>query len=269
MSEFRTEGERAQNVAPESSSAKPARSTKSTTRRALTLLAATGVLAGIGQPLVASAAEAQTPAPAPAVQAAPNGDGARNAAFDSMADGLLQNLFGGNSKDEAAKPAAAPKPSPEQQAAKDDAAKRERILDAARKEIGTQETGENCSPYSSQCVSWCALFAMEMWNQGGVDVNNEEFAFTGNVYTTGQEKGTAYGADELSQAKPGDVLLVGSGPSSASSSKHIVIVEEVNGDTVTTIEGNTNDEGSHDGDGVYRKQHELSSDEFYGGVSPW
>lgn len=269
MSEFRTEGERALNAAPESSSAKPARNTPSTVRRTVTLLAATGVLASIGQPLVAGAAEAQAPAPAPAVQAAPNGDGARSAAFDSMADGLLQNLFGGGNKDESAKPAAAPKQNPEQQAAQDDAAKRERILDAARKEIGTQESGENCSPYSSQCVSWCALFAMEMWSQGGVDVNNEEYAFTGNVFTTGQQKGTAYGADQLSQAKPGDVLLVGSSPSSASTSEHIVIVEEVNGNTVTTIEGNTNGEGSYDGDGVYRKQHELSADKFYGGVSPW
>lgn len=268
MSEFRTEGERALNAAPESSSAKPARNTKSAVRRTVTLLAATGVLAGIGQPLVAGAAEAQTPAPTTAVQAASNVDGVRSAAFDSLADGLLSNLLGGQGKEEPKKQAP-PKPSPEQQAAKDDAAKRERILDAARKEIGTQESGENCSPYSSQCVSWCALFAMEMWNQGGVDVDNEEYAFTGNVFTTGQQKGTAYGADQLSQAKPGDVLLVGSGPSSASSSEHIVIVEEVNGNTVTTIEGNTNGEGSYDGDGVYRKQHELSADKFYGGVSPW
>ncbi|WP_433870147.1 CHAP domain-containing protein [Saccharopolyspora sp. CA-218241] len=161
-------------------------------------------------------------------------------------------------------------PDPAQQAAEAKQAQRERILQAARAEIGTKETGDNCSKYSEQCVVWCSLFAMEMWQQAGVDVDNEKMAFTGNVYTTGEQKGTAYGSDQLSQAQPGDVLLFGTSPNSASSSTHIAIVEKVNGDgTVTTIEGNTNGEGSNDGDGVYRKQRDLSADTFYGGVSPW
>lgn len=142
---------------------------------------------------------------------------------------------------------------------------RKKIIEAAQPEIGTKETGENCQPYSPQCASWCALFAMKMWQQAGVDVNPEQFAFTGNVFTTGQDKGTAFGKEQLHEAKPGDVLLVGSGPSSSQSSKHIVLVESVQGDKITTIEGNS----GPNSDQVAHKEHALSADTFYGGVHPW
>ncbi len=142
----------------------------------------------------------------------------------------------------------------------------DRIISAASPEIGTTESGgNNCQKYSGQCVSWCALFAMSMWQDAGVDVDPEQFAFTGNVFEKGQEKGTAYGADKLDQAKRGDVLLFGTSPSSPSTSKHIGVVEKVEGNQVTTIEGNTGDNT----DSVERKTHELSSETFYGGVSPW
>lgn len=39
---------------------------------------------------------------------------------------------------------------------------------------------------------------------------------------------------------------------------HIGIVESVSGKTLNTIEGNTNDAGSREGDGVYRKQRAIS-----------
>lgn len=141
----------------------------------------------------------------------------------------------------------------------------EKIITAARAELGTEETGDNCQKYSDQCVAWCALFAMSTWEKAGVDVENEEFAFTGDVYTTGQAKGKAYGGEQLSEARPGDVLLFGTGPATPSSSKHIGVVEKVEGDTVTLIEGNTGDNP----DRVMRKEHKLSPDTFYGGVHPW
>ncbi|MHA6799332.1 CHAP domain-containing protein [Bounagaea algeriensis] len=139
---------------------------------------------------------------------------------------------------------------------------RKRIVDNARAEIGTQESGDNVNPYSPQSVSWCALFTSQMWEDAGVDIDSEQYAFTGDLYNDGQQHGTAYGADQLQQAKPGDVLLFGSGPSSPSTSKHIGIVESVDGNTVTTIEGNADDS-------VMRKQHQLTPDTFYGGVAPW
>lgn len=167
-------------------------------------------------------------------------------------------------------PAQAPAPAapaaPKPEAKQATSTVQDRIVDAARAELGTMETGgENCQKYSDQCVAWCALFATSMWESAGVDVENEDFAFTGNVYTTGQEKGTAYDSESLDQAKPGDVLLFGTGPSSPSTSSHIGVVEKVEGNTVTLIEGNAGDNT----DSVVRKQHELSDATFYGGVHPW
>ncbi|WP_017975503.1 CHAP domain-containing protein [Actinopolyspora halophila] len=142
---------------------------------------------------------------------------------------------------------------------------REEIVTAARSELGTAETGEGCHEYSEQCVPWCALFAMSAWERAGVDVENEQFAFTGDVYTTGQTKGTAYGSAQLETTSPGDVLLFGTGPQTPDSSRHIGVVEKLQGEKVTLIEGNTGDNP----DRVMRKTHKLSENTFYGGVRPW
>lgn len=139
------------------------------------------------------------------------------------------------------------------------------IITAARGELGTREAGDNCQKYSSQCVAWCALFATSMWGQAGVDVNSDKFAFTGDLYTTGKAKGTAYAGTQLQQARPGDALLFGTGPQSPTTSKHVGVVEKVQGNTVTLIEGNTGDNP----DRVMRKEHKLSPETFYGGVHPW
>nr|WP_218862175.1 CHAP domain-containing protein [Actinopolyspora biskrensis] len=141
----------------------------------------------------------------------------------------------------------------------------EEIVTAARAELGTEEAEKSCQKYSEQCVPWCALFAMSTWERAGVDVENEEFAFTGDVYTTGQTEGTAYGSAQLETTRPGDVLLFGTGPETPDSSHHIGVVEEVRGENVTLIEGNTGDNP----DRVMRKTHKLSEDTFYGGVRPW
>ncbi|SDP95863.1 CHAP domain-containing protein [Actinopolyspora xinjiangensis] len=142
---------------------------------------------------------------------------------------------------------------------------RAEIVTAARTELGTEETGKNCHEYSEQCVPWCSLFAMSTWERAGVDVEHEEFAFTGDVYSTGRTKGTAYDSGQLDNVRPGDVLLFGSGPATPQSSRHIGVVEKIRGETVTLIEGNTGD----DPDRVMRKRHELNENTFYGGVHPW
>ncbi len=141
----------------------------------------------------------------------------------------------------------------------------QKIVTAARDELGTREVGDDCQKYSEQCVAWCALFATSMWEEAGVPVDSENFAFTGDVYTTGQAKGKSYDSGQLDQVRPGDVLLFGTGPQSPSTSKHVGVVEKVQGDTVTLIEGNTGDNP----DRVMRKEHKLSPATFYGGVHPW
>jgi peptidoglycan DL-endopeptidase CwlO len=132
------------------------------------------------------------------------------------------------------------------------------ILSAARKEIGTRENppGSNRNPYG-RAEPWCAWFATAMWRKAGVNI--PPMGFTGAVFEWGREHGKAY--TDLSNVRPGDVLLFGTGPSSPSTSTHIGIVEKVENGMVTLIEGNS-------GDRVQRNTHQLSRSIFYGGVHP-
>ncbi|MEU5694620.1 CHAP domain-containing protein [Actinosynnema sp. NPDC020468] len=132
------------------------------------------------------------------------------------------------------------------------------ILSAARKEIGTRENppGSNRNPYGPT-AAWCSSFATAMWRKAGVDI--PLLPFTGDVFRWGRKHGKAY--TSLSAAKPGDVLLFGTGPQSPATSTHVGIVEKVSNGTVTLIEGNS-------GDRVRRNTHQLSHSTFYGGVHP-
>lgn len=100
-----------------------------------------------------------------------------------------------------------------------------------------------------------------MWRDAGVDI--PKYGFTGDVYKWGERNGTAYGQDAIgAQARPGDAILFGTGPS-WNESKHIGIIEKVEGNTITTIEGNASDQ-------VMRHTYTLPDDahRFYGGVHP-
>ncbi|GAB3741605.1 hypothetical protein GCM10027598_72520 [Amycolatopsis oliviviridis] len=136
----------------------------------------------------------------------------------------------------------------------------QKAVSAARKELGTRENppGSNRNPYGPT-AAWCSSFATAMWRKAGVDI--PILPFTGDVYRWGQRHGKAYGRNSLHDAKPGDVLLFGTGPQSPSTSTHIGIVEKVEGNKVTMIEGNS-------GDAVRRNTHTLSGSTFYGGVRP-
>jgi peptidoglycan DL-endopeptidase CwlO len=133
-----------------------------------------------------------------------------------------------------------------------------KIKKIARSQLGYHEGPGNQNKYGP-AAPWCASFTTWVWRKSGVDI--PILPFTGDVYRWGQEHGTAYGKNNLDSARPGDVLLFGSGPSSPSTSTHIGIVESVNGDKVTLIEGNSSDK-------VQRVTHTLSSSTFYGGVHP-
>ncbi|MFB9684558.1 CHAP domain-containing protein [Amycolatopsis plumensis] len=134
------------------------------------------------------------------------------------------------------------------------------IVHAARKELGTRENppGSNRNPYGPT-AAWCSSFATAMWRKAGVRI--PVLPFSGDVYHWGERNGHAYGKHALHEAKPGDVLIFGTGPQNTSTSKHIGIVEKVEGNQVTMIEGNS-------GDAVRRNTHTLSASTFYGGVHP-
>jgi hypothetical protein len=133
-----------------------------------------------------------------------------------------------------------------------------KIKKVARGELGFREGPGNRNKYGP-AAAWCSSFATWVWRKSGVDI--PILPFTGDVYAWGQRHGLAYNGRNLDEARPGDVLLFGSGPQSTSTSTHIGIVESVNGNQVTLIEGNS-------GDRVQRVTHTLSASTFYGGVHP-
>ncbi|GGS02767.1 peptidoglycan-binding protein [Streptomyces nojiriensis] len=115
---------------------------------------------------------------------------------------------------------------------------RDKIIQAARSQLGQEEWGNNCNPYG-RCEAWCAHFASWTWQQAGI---NYHTAFSGDFYYYGRDHGTLRTDLRNAAPKPGDVILFGSGPSNTSTSVHVGVIEKDNGDgTVTTIEGNHND----------------------------
>jgi peptidoglycan DL-endopeptidase CwlO len=133
-----------------------------------------------------------------------------------------------------------------------------KIRKLAQSQLGYHEGPGNTNKYGPT-GPWCSNFATWVWHKSGVDIGI--LPFTGDVYHWGQEHGLAYGKHNLDAARPGDVLLFGSGPDSPTTSTHIGIVDSVHGDKVTLIEGNSSDQ-------VQRVTHTLSSSTFYGGVHP-
>lgn len=135
---------------------------------------------------------------------------------------------------------------------------RNKIKKIAQGQLGYHEGSGNQNKYGPT-GAWCSNFATWVWQKSGVDIGI--LPFTGDVYHWGQEHGLAYGKHNLDAARPGDVLLFGTGPQSTQTSTHIGIVDSVHGDEVTLIEGNSSDQ-------VQRVTHTLSSSTFYGGVHP-
>jgi hypothetical protein len=133
-----------------------------------------------------------------------------------------------------------------------------KITQRAQSQLGYHEGAGNANKYGPTGY-WCSNFATWVWQKSGVDIGI--LPFTGDVYGWGQDHGLAYGKNNLDAARPGDVLLFGTGPQSPQTSTHIGIVESVHGNQVTLIEGNSADK-------VQRVTHTLSSATFYGGVHP-
>lgn len=133
-----------------------------------------------------------------------------------------------------------------------------KIRSIARGELGYHEGPNNQNKYGPTGF-WCANFATWVWRKSGVDI--PILPFTGDVYDWGRERDLAYGKNNLDEVRAGDVLLFGTGPETTQTSEHIGVVESVDGNKVTLIEGNS-------GDAVRRVTHTLSSSTFYGGVHP-
>ncbi|ARP71575.1 hypothetical protein LK07_19480 [Streptomyces pluripotens] len=133
---------------------------------------------------------------------------------------------------------------------------RDKIVQAARSQLGVHEWNNNCNPYGP-CEPWCALFASWTWRQAGINFHT---AFSGDFYYYGRNHGTLHSG--LSNPQPGDAIVFGSGPQSPSTSTHVGIIEKAYADgTVDTIEGNASDQ-------VMRRHFNPATRGAYAIVSP-
>lgn len=128
------------------------------------------------------------------------------------------------------------------------------ILGAARHELElgvTERNGDNrpgyldkesgkwvYAPYKLDAKAvddraWCASFATYAWRQAGIKVN---WSNKDSVLSLWQDAGKAglQKTTNLAKAAPGDMIVL-------NGKQHVGIVESVNGNKITTIEGNASD----------------------------
>ena len=122
---------------------------------------------------------------------------------------------------------------------------RERIIEIARNEIGYKEQGNNITKYGEwygMQDAWCDMFIAWCANQAGVSENiipkHAYVPSTANWFSErNQYKNSKHwGGNYI--PKPGDIVLFDWDQTSISD--HIGFVEKVEGNTLYTIEGNSN-----------------------------
>lgn len=135
---------------------------------------------------------------------------------------------------------------------------RGRILDAARAELGTLESGENRGAalkypnhFGRGAEPWCADFASYVMQKAGGEMNDPYCpSIVNELKRDGNWKGR-------SNPQPGDLVLFDWDGDRVAD--HIGLVEKVNADgTIATIEGNT--ENPQTGrEGVWRRTRSMST----------
>jgi hypothetical protein len=134
-----------------------------------------------------------------------------------------------------------------------------RVLNHARSELGTREDpiGSNRTEYSAEAghangYAWCATFLVAMFRRAGLTLPSES-AYTPTM-ANAFKKAKRYGT-EPRRGAIGFLYFPSKGRIA-----HTFVVEDVRPDgRVVTIEGNTNDAGSREGDGVYRRVRSLTN----------
>jgi hypothetical protein len=107
---------------------------------------------------------------------------------------------------------------------------------------------------------WCAAFVYWCFDKAAIEVGKTNpLVKTGHVMThwnktTGRKIKTPEAIDKPSLVKPGHIFILNTGGSNG----HTGIVEKVDGGFIHTIEGNSNNEGSRNGIGVFRLQRRVS-----------
>lgn len=137
---------------------------------------------------------------------------------------------------------------------------RDCVLGCAREEVGVKErTGNNdgdrvklylASTGLSEGYPWCAavvafLFGLCAADNPGSAYCPDWFKSGDVIYRRGSDK------NDFDVCRPGD--LIGIWFSDKRRIAHMGMIEDVEGQKVTTLEGNTNEAGGRDGEGFYRK----------------
>lgn len=133
-----------------------------------------------------------------------------------------------------------------------------KVIAIAQSQLGVSEQppGSNKGPEVDKYLAsvginfpaaWCAAFVYWCHQQAGI----AGVPKTGGVIDMWNK--APY--NRVTQPQPGDVVIFDHGGGKG----HTGIVESVKGDTLTTIEGNTNDDGSREGYEVARRQRSASS----------
>lgn len=141
-----------------------------------------------------------------------------------------------------------------------------KVLSKAKSQIGVMEKprGSNSGPEVDAYLksvglgpgyAWCAAFTYWCFNEAYKNSGKSNPAYkTAGVLshwtnTKGKKISASAAFADPSLVKPGQVFIMSYGGGLG----HTGIVESVNGGYLTTIEGNTNDGGSREGIGVFRR----------------
>lgn len=106
---------------------------------------------------------------------------------------------------------------------------------------------------------WCATFVYWCFDQACTKLQRRNpLTRTGQVMThwnktTGKKILVSDAVNRPSLVRPGQIFMMNTGGSSG----HTGLVEKVEGGFIQTIEGNTNDNGSSEGIGVFRLQRKI------------
>ncbi|MFL6075065.1 MAG: CHAP domain-containing protein [Mycobacteriales bacterium] len=121
-----------------------------------------------------------------------------------------------------------PPPAPDYRAA---------IVRTALGQVGTAEQplGSNCTKYGP-CEEWCADFASWVWRQAGVP-DFTGYPFSGDLYRWGLRHGLS--RPIAAGARPGDLVVYGTGPQNTGTSVHVAVVVAVRGAEIQTVDGNS------------------------------
>lgn len=140
---------------------------------------------------------------------------------------------------------------------------REQLVKTAETEVGVREaTGNNDGQRVEQYLAvsgfgkgfaWCAAFCAWVFKECGIPTTRSAwcpdwFPSSKVVYFRGGKQNQ--------QPRPGDVF--GLWIPAKNRVAHQGIIIAIEGDELTTVEGNTNTAGSREGDGVYKKFRLLS-----------